>query len=251
MNVATRLTLALPLLFGGCHRLDTGVYSLGDRSADYAMYVPEGDGAYRVAVLLPGDGWSARDLPRKRALRTWADAHHTIVVSVAPPNQSRCWWTPGKHERAAFLLEFLQDRVLSAYQVDLRRVDLGGWSGGAFLAFGMPFYVDLPFDGGLVGVCGADVPRVQSSVDYCGDDLSDDEPMSIDVSGAADLLAGKRVSLARTTGDDLVGVMDAGLAFYKGLGAATRVVDEGPGDHCDFDVVDAIIDGLNWIEAGR
>lgn len=257
--------LFLLLLLAGCSRTPDvtdpsapptgtieGEHALDDQSAVYNLYVPETDGTLGLAVLLPGDGWPGSDLIGESRITDWADANGYIILSAdAPgPNQSGCWWTPHKHDRAAFLVDLIQQRVLDVYEVDTTRVHLGGWSGGAFLAFGVPFYEQLGFSGGLIGVCGGDLPREDSSTDWCEVDETQDDPL-LDVADATfDAVAsGGRVYLSTTTGDDWYGAITAARDTWTAHGATVHFEDEGSGGHCDYDVTGAFVAGLDWLVA--
>lgn len=228
--------------------LTTGTHTVGDLSASWTAYAPEGAETLGVALLLPGDTWPGSDLPGESALQQWADANGVMVLSVDAPNGGDCWWTPSKHSRAAYLVD-LMAQVEADWVIDPARVHLGGWSGGAFLAFGLPFYVDWPYQGGLVGVCGADVPRTDTTEDFCGfDDL--DDP-ALDVTNPSEVAGGWRVFVSRNSDDELVDAIDAGADYWEAAGATVERVDAGTGGHCAMDVTQHLIDGLDWVGSSR
>lgn len=112
--------------------------------------------------------------------------------------------------------------------------------------FGAPFYVDMPFSGGVVGACGGDVPRMDTATDYCDDDSHDDPVIVVANPGA--VAAGRRVYVARNRDDDFVEAIDAGADYWEAAGATVRRVDTGSGGHCAFDVTGALVEGLEYVD---
>ncbi len=243
--------LVLTLLACSAHIVH-GTHDFGGQTADWTAYVPDDDGtAYGAAVLLPADNSDANWLPRKASLQAWANREHSIVLSIdAPgPDGSGCWWTPHKHQRALFLADVMQVALYDAHLIDPARVHLGGWSGGAFLAFGAPFYTELPFLGGLVGVCGADVPREDSTTDWCEvDEYSDDPEIELDRDAARSWVNGRKVYIARNDDDDWVTNIDSAGTLWTELGAQVQTYSAGDGGHCALDVVGQLVEGLESVK---
>lgn len=241
-------------LFACTGHLITGTHDFDGRSAAWTAYVPPDDGSpYGAAVLLPADDAEHDFLPRRAKLQRWARANHSIVLSIdAPAPDGNCWWTPYKHARAAFLADAMQALLYDSHAVERERVHLGGWSGGAFLAFGAPFIAEIPFEGGLIGVCGGDVPREDSATNWCEiDETQDDPPMALEAGEAEALAQGRRVFLARNDDDDWVQSEDAAAALWREAGAEVQVVSDGDGGHCALPVVQRLVDGLEWVGEER
>ncbi len=234
-------------------RVSTGSHHYDGQTAMWSAYVPPDDGReYGAAVLLPADNSTHEWLPRRRALRRWARATHSVLFSLdAPaPGGTGCWWTPQKHRRARFLADAVGAIVVGRFGADPQRIHLGGWSGGAFLALAAPIYTDLEFRGGLVGVCGGDQPRQDTGIDWCEvDEYQDDAPLLLPAEVGRAAALGRRVYVVRNDDDDWVRSVDAGAAFWTEHGADVRLESAGSGGHCALDVVDQFVQGLRWVAA--
>ncbi len=231
-----------------------GDFAFGALSAGYSYYAPAGlDAPAPVALFFHGDGGSVEglDYTWKPEWQAFAEEHGMIIMSLGAPTASGCWWTPTKHTVARYVVDLVSSELFPLFDVDLGRVHMVGFSGGAFWLFGAPLYEELPFFGGLAGVCGGDVPRENSQFDFCNeDDLSADDP-PLDVSDTERRLQalGRKVYVARNSDDFWVSAIDGGIDWWEAGGAETKLVDEGPGGHCEFDTDARLEEALEWFEA--
>ena len=223
-------------------------------SGDWARYVPPlppGQTTYGVAVLLHADDDTPAQPTEDARLRAAAAAQGVILLAVDSPGpvDSGCWWSPHKHLRLGYLDDLLQAQIFSAYPVDRGRVHLVGKSGGAFWASGAPFYADLSWRGGIVAVCGGDVPRVESAVDWCAISETEDDPaLLLDPVQAARAEGWRAVFVSTLRDPWRQNALDA-AALYRSLGGDVVEVTAGRRGHCALDDVGWMIAGLRWVDA--
>jgi len=114
--------------------------------SELKLAVPAGgSGALRLALYLHGDGAGAyKSDGAMKALITWADAHHALVVSVLAPNACAWWQAPTQTDCTpnatpvpdaegvnADALRAVIDAVRGAYDVSNGPVFYYGSSGGS------------------------------------------------------------------------------------------------------------------------
>jgi len=220
-------------------------YTGAGQTGQWSVYVPpnpSGDDM-GLAILLHGDGDnSATDYTNDIAWQRFAWNAQLILLSVGSPDTA-CWWTPRKHDRVDYLLSLLDTEVFPHARIDLDRVHMAGFSGGAFWASGAPFYRDLPFHGGIVGVCGGDVPRENTDTDWCVTDENQDDPALPQQETWRTISANHPLMYIRTADDPWSGNMDAAVALWKDLGGTAEQLVTGPGGHCE-------LDGDRWLRGG-
>lgn len=225
-------------------------HTFEDQTGAFSLYVPgkAAAGPVGVAVLLHGD-WQAqgREYTWANSWQRLADERGLVLVSAGAPG-SACWWTPRKHDRVDYLVDLLQAHVFEAYDVDRSRVHLAGMSGGAFWAAGVPAYRDLPFTGGIVGVCGGDVPRANSDRDFCEDDSQDDPVLAVDGAKARAITAAWKLYYARTADDPWNHAVDSSVSWWRSHGGTVNERITGPGGHCDLDVDHWMQDGIRAVD---
>jgi poly(3-hydroxybutyrate) depolymerase len=215
-------------------------------SGEIAVRAPRGgaDGPRPLVVLLHADGADPGELLLGRRLTRLADAHGLLLAAVGSPfsEGSACWWTPHKHGQAA-LLDAAVGQLLAGWDVDRSRIVLAGMSGGAFLGAGVPVYGTSGWRGGVVGVCGGDLPRADSATDWCAvDETQDDPPIPIP-DGALDDWS---LFLATTRGDPWRENASQAAAGWAAHGRPVALVEAGRGGHCALDVDAWLARGVAW-----
>lgn len=226
-------------------------HALGEQRGAFTVYAPDPGGSVGVVVLLHADDGTPRRPVSRRPLRALAEARDLLLVAIDSPGpvDSGCWWSPHKHLRTDYVVDLLETEIFARYDVDLDRVYLTGKSGGGFFAAGAPFYRPLPFGGGVVGVCGGDVPRVESDVDWCAfTETEDDPPYEPAPAARAQVGRGWRLYLAHTSGDPWVRENDAAAALWRSTGAPVTQEIVGPGGHCALDDVAWLVRGISWVD---
>jgi len=230
-----------------------GTHALGEQSGDFTLWAPPdaNEYAHGVLALFHADDGTPRHPTHRPRLRHLAKDLGLLLVAVQSPGpvDSGCWWSPHKQLRADYLVDLLQTEVFARYDVDPERVYLAGKSGGAFWASGVPFYRDLLFYGGIIGICGGDVPRQESDVDWCAiSETEDDPPMTMDPTRGAAVAARWRLFLAHTSGDPWVQNNDEAAALYGDLGGSVAHIVTGPGGHCALNTLFWLETGVRWAD---
>lgn len=115
--------------------------------------------------------------------RNIADEWKLILVALDAPyradqQQSTCWWTPAKHDRAKYVRSF-EDKLLAAFDIRRDRIYLAGSSGGAYWSNAFEFYTDWSRTYNHILLSGGDVPRVNSDTDYNLDDVDEDDDATL------------------------------------------------------------------------
>ena len=240
----------LLLSLTACAPLHVQQHSFDAQDGRLATYLPPSPTG-PVVLLFPADGNPFRALPR--TLAETAAAEGWVLVGLEPPGpvSAGCWWSPHKGRRSAYVVDVVE-ALLRLPGTRRDQVVLAGWSGGAFFAAGVPFHVAPAFSGGIVGVCGGDVPREESGTDWCAiDETLDDPILAVSPAREAAVAAGWRVDFTTTQGDEWTPKVDGAAAYWRGIGAPVHTVDAGPGGHCDLDVEAALIAGIRRVlEAG-
>jgi poly(3-hydroxybutyrate) depolymerase len=191
-----------------------------------------------------GDGYAAH-AERRAAI---AAAHGLLAVAMANPDLppgNGCWWTPSIAAYTRYVDQFVARVLVGRYHVDPDRVFLTGLSGGSDFAAEFPYQTGWRYRGGVVALCGGDVPRLDG-----GDCVDQKDPPAApppsDLDGAA--LDGVRYDFAIDPTDPLLAASRASAAFYRdaGFGRVTHRLVAGDG-HCGF--ADGF-DGLDELAAG-
>lgn len=252
------LPLALGLL-AGCARAprvaeapdpERGVYTDDTgRRLRYRLWMPPPDPTRPLGALLffPWDGGGAayaRAGARRAAL---AARHHLVLVSLRQP-EGACWWAPEVEENTRAVERFLADELIGARGVDPGRVFATGLSGGADFASAFHHNTGFAYGGGVVALCGGDVPRLDGG--DCEAELSPPAAPPRPVpAGRPDL----RFFFAITEEDPLLAPSREAAAFYTGLGFTEVRHQLVPGrGHCGFaegfDGLDALAEGLAQVD---
>ncbi len=176
-----------------------------------------------------------------------------MLASMASPSAGAdygCWWAPQVEDNTAYVEEFLKERILGELGASSDRVFATGLSGGSGFASSFHFHTDYRYSGGVVMLCGGDVPRLNGGACEPSQD-PEAAPAPADLS--ADVLDGVRYDFAMTSGDFLMEMSEAGASFYSELGFSYvrhRVV-EGSG-HCGFDSgwegLDVFAEGMDYVD---
>lgn len=177
---------------------------------------------------------------RRRVARV-ARRHGLRAVSVQEPELGY-WWAPSAGQNSAWVDSFLE-HLAEDPGFDPERVVFAGKSGGASFASGLPAHTGYRYGGGVVGLCGVDVPRTDGVNDV------DDPPPLEAPSPPPDASDRLRLYLAITPDDDLRALSEATAAYYRqaGLEHVIHVLIPGAG-HCDFDLVEELERGLLWVD---
>ncbi|PID30887.1 hypothetical protein CR983_02395 [Candidatus Saccharibacteria bacterium] len=117
-----------------------------------------GDGAYEFDH--PDAGYS---LGGDDGVRQVALDYNMLCVPLRTPNDDDTWWTTG-NSNADWVADFVQTVLYPRYNIDLTRIWLSGYSGGAqFISqFFVPEYSNLMVDGGAVISGGGGAPNTNS-----------------------------------------------------------------------------------------
>lgn len=251
------------LLVGGCVKSPrpplhtagdaSGMHTAEGLSGAWTRYVPASTEALGVAVLLHADDATPVAPTRDPRLRALAEERGLMLLAVDSPGpvDSGCWWSPHKHLRARYLDDLLRAAAFEASTIDRERIYLVGKSGGAFWASGVPFYGDWDWRGGIVGVCGGDVPRVESPTDWCAISELEDDPVLELTASQRNAASRWRAFFVSTSQDAWRHTSQAAATLFRDLGASVSEVDAGPGGHCELDAIGWMIDGLRWVDTGR
>lgn len=226
-----------------------GVYTDPDGlAARYRMVLPETpfDG---LLLFFPWDGADGK-YRRAATIRAELAAEHRLaVVSFELPGDGRCWWAPTVQRNAQYIDAFLKD-ALARYPLDPNRVFTTGLSGGADFAAALFFHTGFRYGGGVVALCGGDVPRLDG-----GDCDAEIDPPAAPVGPIpAPGPARVRLDFAITGDDTLLPNSRAGAELYRRLGAEVRHrVVPGSG-HCGFadgfQALDELREGLAYVDPG-
>ncbi|MFT4624389.1 MAG: hypothetical protein ACI8PZ_003048 [Myxococcota bacterium] len=226
-----------------------GTFAYEGLSGDVEVWAPR-DAArvpHGLLVVLHADDATPTHATRRARLRRVARRRDLILVAPTSPGpaDSGCWWSPHKQRRAAYLAALLEDLVFAPYGAVRTRVYLAGKSGGAFWAAGVPFYGELGFSGGVVGVCGGDVPRLDSDTDWCAFTETEDDPPITNPAPTP----GWTAYFAHTAGDPWADATAAAVELYRASGVPTLHVVTGPGGHCALDAVSWMVRGVDALSA--
>ena len=226
-------------------------------SADVALVVPDDDesGASASGVLLffTWDFGNSEYLKQAKLHAEIAQEHNLIVASMASPKasgDSGCWWAPQVEDNAAYVEEFLKERLIGDLGVDTERVFTTGLSGGSDFAAAFHLHADYRYGGGAVALCGGDIPRLNGG--GCEPESDPDPaPAPTDLSTAD--LDRVKYDFAITSDDSLREHSEAAAAFYTDLGFShvrQRIAD-GSG-HCGFDSgwegLDVFAEGMDYVD---
>lgn len=225
-------------------------------SAKVALVVPDStsDGsAPGVLLFFTEDFGNSGYLDAAELRADIAQEHNLILASMASPaapGDSGCWWAPQVEDNAAYADEFVQQRLVGELGADPERVFTTGLSGGSDFAAEFHFHTDYRYGGGVVALCGGDIPRLNGG--GCEPDTNPDPAAAPTDFTAADLDR-VRYNFTITSDDFLRDHSDAATAFYTNLGFThvnQRIVD-GSG-HCGFDSgwdgLDVFADGLDEVD---
>ena len=183
-----------------------------------------------------------------------AREHGLVVASMASPRTGTddgCWWAPRVEDNAAFVDQFVRERLVSGLGVDPERVFTTGLSGGSDFAAAFHLHTGFRYGGGAVALCGGDVPR--SNGGACDPEADPEEaPSPSDLSHSD--LGRVRYDFAIVADDELLENSKEAAAYYEGLGFENvrhRVV-EGAG-HCGFtsgwEGLDVFAEGLDYVDS--
>ena len=92
-----------------------------------------------------------------------AKEHNLVLASMASPDapgDAGCWWAPQVEDNAAYVDEFVQQRLVGDLGVDTERLFATGLSGGSDFAAAFHLHTDYRYGGGVVALCGGDIPRL-------------------------------------------------------------------------------------------
>lgn len=236
--------------------LDESFTSNTNATGDLRIIVPDdiADGDYGVLMFFGWDGGDEYYLEEADLHEPLAAEHRLVTVSMATPlidgSGSGCWWAPAVQDNAAFVAEFIEQRLIGELRVDPERVFLTGLSGGADFAAALPYHTDFTWGGGVVALCGGDIPRLNG-----GSCATEQDPEAAPApTGLSDgVLSKVRYDFASTADDYLLENAEEAAAFYTGLGferVRQRTVD-GTG-HCGFaegwEGLDTLADGLDYVD---
>lgn len=217
------------------------------RSGRYRLAVPPPSGEpLGVLFFFPWDGGGpayAREAARREAL---AAEHHLVIAALRQP-EGRCWWAPEVEDNARFVDELLRQELIEAQGVDPNRVFLTGLSGGADFAAAFPYHVGFAYGGGVVALCGGDLPRQNG-----GDCASEANPPEAPPLAGPPPRLDIRYDFGITADDSLRPASEAAAAYYRAAGFEVRHrVLPGSG-HCGFDegfeAMGALAEGLDFVD---
>jgi poly(3-hydroxybutyrate) depolymerase len=188
-----------------------------------------------LLVWFHEDGGERTTRRRTRGwLRQVAADHDLILVAPREPNAGY-WWAPNAARNSRWADAFLR-HLESTLPFDRDRVVLAGKSGGAGFAAGLPAWLDWRYGGGVVAVCGADIPRVD------GSNTVDDPPPLDPPKPAAppDVRAWFVVGAT----DELRPLSEAAAVWYADQGVnVTHRLTPRPG-HCSFPLARTVTEGI-------
>lgn len=202
-------------------------------SGRYRLVVPDGVGEHGPPGALLFFHWDggAPAYARQAAPRAeLAAAHDLVVVSIQAPGRG-CWWSPDVSGYARWVDALVRERLVRDRGVDPGRIFLTGLSGGADFAATFPFHSGFAWGGGVVALCGGDVPRLDG-----GDCATEASPPAAPLPASLpDPARAVRYDFALAAGDELLPASLAAAELWRGLGVTHvrhRVV---PGEgHCGF-----------------
>jgi poly(3-hydroxybutyrate) depolymerase len=170
-----------------------------------------------------------------------ASRHGLLLVSMREPDGG-CWWAPHARADARYVADFIEHVLVAQHGVDRRRLYLAGKSGGAFFAAGVPVHADTPFGGGVIGLCGGDVPRLDG-----GDCASEADAPAWSAHEMPSHFSGLRYWFASTADEYVDYTLDAAQWFgRRGVDVSWRPL---PGvEHCAFDVTAELARALEAID---
>lgn len=222
----------------GTHRDATG------REGAYALQLPPNrSGPIGALVFFHADD-GVRDYTEwmNDRLRSLAARHNLALVSLQEPDLT-CWWAPRSADDSRYALDFIDQVLVGRYGVDRRRLFLAGKSGGSFFAAGLPAYANYDFGGGIIGLCGGDVPRLNG-----GDcDEETDAPAWTDAPKPPSDLS-LRYWFTSTSDDEWIDYSLDAAQHYASLGLHVDVTRATGGGHCEFDLESALEQALDAMD---
>jgi predicted esterase len=229
--------------------VDTTFVDERGRSARFAALIPDDVGERSLGALIyfHADGYAAQYRERLAMVRDSAESHGLIAVSVQEPDRE-FWWAPNSATNAAWVSAFV-DTMVDAYDLDPERVFIAGASGGASFGTGWHLLDGYRYGGGVIGLCGADIPRLDVP-DPTGFDYDGDDPPAAPVPAelSPETLDSVRYYLAIGPRDSLRPLSEAAATFYEDLGfAVTHELIASPG-HCGFPIRDQIATGMDFVD---
>lgn len=200
------------------------------------------DGDAGLLLFFHEDGGDGRyQRYAKGKVARLAREHHLRAVSVQEPELGY-WWAPNAGSNSAWVAEFLP-HLVTTLGSDASRVYFAGKSGGASFASGLPAHLGYRYPGGVVGLCGVDIPRVNGVND-------EDDPPPFEASPPpSEASEQQRLYFGITADDELRALSEATADYYRGQGLeqVAHVLIPGAG-HCGFRLVDELERGLLWVD---
>jgi hypothetical protein len=233
--------------------LDETFTSDDGTTASVALVMPEGTSdPAGVLLFFTWDFGNSAYYEQAELHAEIAQEHGLIVASMASPRvsgDSGCWWAPQVQENAAYVDEFVQERLVDRHDVDTERIFTTGISGGSDFAAAFHLHTAYRYGGGVVALCGGDIPRLSGG--SCEPE-SDPEPLLAPSFTTGDIDR-VRYDFAIVADDELRENSEAAAAYYTDLGfdhVRHRIV-EGSG-HCGFDSgwegLDVFAEGMDYVD---
>ncbi len=210
-------------------------------------------GAYGVLLFFGWDGGDSYYQEEADLHEALAAEHDLLVVSMATPvtdSASGCWWAPAVEDNAAYVAQFVADRLVGELRIDPDRVFLTGLSGGADFAAAFHYHTGFAYRGGSVALCGGDLPRLNGG--NCGMEIAPPEAPAPEAL-SAEVRSGIRYDFALTADDYLFGNAEEAVGFYTGLGFERVQIRTASGSgHCGFsegwEGLDTLAEGLDYVD---
>lgn len=211
------------------------------------------DGGYGVLLFFGWDGGNSYYQEEADLHEPLADAHRLVTVSLTTPttdSNSGCWWAPAVQDNAAYVAEFVEQRLIEDLRIDPERIFLTGLSGGADFAAAFHYHSGFAWRGGSVALCGGDIPRLNGG--NCDFEV-DPEAAPIPKRIPPDALSGIRYDFATTESDYLLENAEEAAAWYADLGFThVRQRTVAGSGHCGFaegwEGLDTLADGLDYVD---
>ena len=236
--------------------LDETFTSSNGLAANVALVVPDSPSdqpPLGVLLFFTEDFGNSGYLEQASLHADVAKEHNLVLASMASPDapgDAGCWWAPQVEDNTTYVDEFVQQRLVGDVGADTERLFTTGLSGGSDFAAAFHLHTDYRYGGGVVALCGGDIPRLNGG--GCEPEADPDPaPAPTDLTSAD--LDRVRYDFEIVADDFLLGHSEAAAAYYTDLGFSTvrhRIVD-GSG-HCGFESgwegLDVFAEGMDYVD---